>query len=67
MLFSRGLPQEEEAARPSEASCCRVLRRPSAAVIPTASAVAESVTRSTLDARFGRSLHAVAPCARPAG
>ena len=61
------VPQKEEAARAPQVRCARAQCIPGAAVVLTASPVAEGFTGSTLDARSGRALHAVAPCARPAG
>ena len=61
---SRGLPQEQQAARAPEARCCRVLRSPCAAVVPTTSAEAEVISGSTSDAYFGRALCVVGTCAR---
>jgi hypothetical protein len=60
----RGLQEKEEAARAREARRTRVLCAPNAATVRTTSAMAESVRDSTLDARSGCALCAVAPCAR---
>ena len=61
---SRGLLQDQEAARAPEDRSCRVQCDASAAVVPTTSAVAEGVIVSTLDAHFACALHAIAPYAR---
>ena len=61
---SRGLQQEEKAARAPEACSCYVLRSPSAAAIPTASAVAENVRDSTLAERCSHAVYSVVTCAR---
>ena len=60
------VPHGEEAARSPQARCCRVQRSTSAALVWTASAVAESVSGSTPDAHFGHALCAVGThvCAR---
>ena len=60
----RGLQEKEEAARAREARRTRVRCAPNAATVRTTSAMAESVRDSTLDARSGCALCAVAPCAR---
>jgi hypothetical protein len=62
--FSRGLPEEEQAARVPEARPCRALRSPSAAAARTASTVVEGAGDSTLNAHFGCALRAFALCVR---
>eukprot|EP00966_Prymnesium_polylepis_P164652 3806366-Prymnesium_polylepis.3 len=58
------LPQKEEAARAPQVRCARAQCITGAAVISTASAVAESVTDSTFNERVWLAQSAVTPCAR---
>ena len=61
---SRGLPQDQKTSRAPQAGSCHALRSQSAAVISTASAVAEGGIGSMLDAHFGCALRAAVRCAR---
>ena len=61
---ARELLQEQRASRAPKARCCCVLCSRSAAAIRTASTVAESYRKSTLEARFGRALGTGALCVR---
>ena len=61
---SRGLLQDQEAARAPQARCGRVKCGASVAAVPTASAVAEGVNGSTPDAHLGRAIYAVRTCVR---
>jgi hypothetical protein len=61
---SRGLQQEEKAARAAEARSCHVLRSPSTAAMPTVSAMAENVRDFTLSERCSHAVYAVVTCAR---
>ena len=60
------LPQKEEAARAPQVRCARAQCITGAAVILTASPVAEGAADSTIDARLGRALYTVALCERAA-
>ena len=60
------LPQKEEAARAPQVRCARGQCITGAAVILTASPVAEGAADSTIDSRFGRALYTVALCERAA-
>eukprot|EP00966_Prymnesium_polylepis_P257174 5940823-Prymnesium_polylepis.1 len=61
--FSRGLPRGQHADRDPQARCDRVLCRYCAIATPTASAMAEVATDSTLVAHFSLAHGAVTRCA----